>query len=61
VKEKSTRGVFRKNGFIVSKIQTWSKKKERARANQKNDATRLIYDSVTRALYNLLIALSAYR
>lgn len=70
IKEKEcTWSVFGKNGLVVSEFKRSQKKKKKkenalalARANQKkSDATRLIYDAVTHALYNSLIALSAYR
>lgn len=46
--------------IIVSEIPSAEKKKKRG-ANRESDVTRLIYDAVTRALYNSLITLSAHR
>lgn len=56
----------RSDSFISRVEDTWTKQSmyiyARARASgQKNDAMRLIYDAVIRALYNSLIALSTHR
>lgn len=64
--KRSVRSVFRKKKTVSLAGDSWPKKKKenaraRARTTQKSDATCLIYDAVTHALYNSLIALSAYR
>lgn len=57
-RKESVRNAFRKNSLVISKSVA---EKQCLRVGQESDVTCLIYDVVTRVLYNLLIALSARR
>lgn len=58
---KGALNVFKERIVSLLAVLKCGRKEARARASQKRDATHLIYDAVTRALYNSLIMLSAHR